>query len=306
MGSGIKSIGNSIGGVLGNATGATQAHTATPYKEFTYEPINMDQMTNSINQQANIQRDNNVGSFNAAIAGQTGINPALAAQMMGNNLASSNLGASQQAVQANAQANLQGQMFNRQMSQSTHGMNAGNYNSAMGLNQNSAESAANRSSAFLGGLMQGGGAALPLLMSDERLKESVDSDNDDDDFHGHFMGNYEQRGKVDPSHYPPEQSNVGHSDSMELADDDSHIHEFLNSLTPNMYKYKGDSVADDGGQSHLGVMAQNIEQTEAGQGIVKETENGKALDVTQLSGSLAAGLGSVHRRLMKLEGLKNA
>ena len=105
-----------------------------------------------------------------------------------------------------------------------------------------------------------------------------------------------------PNEERMERANGDYTNRVGQVDEsDSHVNDFLESLTPHMYKYKEGTVADDGGKPHLGIMAQNIEQTTAGKGIVKDTEAGKHLDVAQLSGSLAAGLGAVHRRLAAIE-----
>lgn len=258
-------IGSSIGSFFGKSTGASNAHTAAAYKEFTPTMINSLALQKNIANQAGQQKDQNVNSFNAAISGQTGISPTMSSYLMGNNLAAANQQASQQATNAGANLDFQTQVANQQSAFQAHQMNSSNYNAAMGLNQNSSESAANRGNNLLSGLIQGG-AAMAVL-SDENTKEN--------------------KKKLNPS------------------DDDNSVNEFLDSLTPYNYSYKADSEGYDGGKQHLGVMAQNIERTDAGDGIVSENENGnKQLDVAQLTGSLAAGLGAIHRRLKELEGSK--
>jgi len=255
-----------VGKFLGNSTGVTQTGRADAYKEYNPTMIDPSAMQQNINQQAGQQKDQNVNSFNAAVNSQRGVSPTIAAMLMGNNLASANQQASQQATNAGANVGFQSQLANQQAGFQAHQLNSQNYNAAMGLNQGYAEGAANRSQATLGGLMQGGGAALTLL-SDERIKE--------------------KKKKLNPD------------------DDESSVNEFLESLSPHSYKYKEGSDGDDGGKQHVGIMAQNVENTEAGEGIVSENENGtKQLDVAQLTGSLAAGLGAVHRRLQQLEGRK--
>jgi hypothetical protein len=255
-----------VGKFMGNATGVTQTGRAGPYKEFNPTMIDPAAMQQNINAQSGQQKDQNVNSFNAAVNSQRGVSPTIAAMLMGNNLASTNQQASQQATNAGANVGFQSQLANQQAGFQAHQQNSQNYNAAMGLNQGYSEGAANRSQATMGGLMQGGGAALTLL-SDERIKE--------------------KKKKLSPE------------------DEDGAVNEFLESLSPHSYQYKEGSDGDDGGKQHLGIMAQNVEGTEAGEGIVSENGNGtKQLDVAQLTGSLAAGLGAVHRRLQQFEGRK--
>jgi hypothetical protein len=161
----------------------------------------------------------------------------------------------------NAQNQTQTDMFNSQQAQAAHGMNQQSYYNAQGINTGISENQANRSQQTIGGLLSGGSAAL-ALMSDERIKDG----------------------------------------KKKLKSDDEAIEEFLESLTPHKFKYKEGSEGDDGGKKHMGVMAQKIEKTEAGEGMVSENSNGtKQLDVSQLTGSLAAGLGAIYKRLKILE-----
>lgn len=292
MGSAVKSVGSGLQSFLGGSLGTSTTGAVNPYKEFTAQQINSSNLQQNINQQASQQKEQNITGFNSAINAQRGISPSLAAYLQGNNLSQANTMASQQAMNTGANIDFQTQLANQQAVAQAHQMNQSGYLGAQGLQQGYNEGAANRAQATMGGILQGGGAALGLL-SDQTLKEPVD------DYHSHIMGMTEIKGAIDPSKYKSESNK-----EMELNEDDSHIHDFLNSLTPNMYRYKEGSAGDDGGKTHLGVMAQNLEKTEAGQGIVNQTEQGKSLDVAQLAGSLAAGLGAVHRRLLKLEGVE--
>jgi hypothetical protein len=250
---------------IGGGTGYTQATgNIDPYKEITAQQIDPRQLQQSITDQAGQQKEQNINAFNSAVASQRGVSPTISAMLMGNNLANANQQASQVASNLGAQAGFQAQQANQQANLQAHQINSNNYNASKGMNQASSENAANRSTQLIGGAMSGGAAAMTLL-SDERIKE--------------------KKKKLNPD------------------DDDNAVNEFLDSLTPHSYQYKEGSDGDDGGRKHLGIMAQNVEGTEAGEGIVGENGNGtKQLDVAQLTGSLAAGLGAIHRRLRQIEG----
>lgn len=275
---GASSFVGKVGNMFGAGTGYNAASgQLNPYQQYQAKNVNSQKVNsqglqNAIGTQANQQKASNVNNFNAAVGSQRNINPALASMMMGNNLAQANTAASQQAATLQAQTDFQGQMFNAQnqtqtdmfnsqQAQAAHGMNQQSYYNAQGINTGISENQANRSQQTIGGLLSGGSAAL-ALMSDERIKDG----------------------------------------KKKLKSDDEAIEEFLESLTPHKFKYKEGSEGDDGGKKHMGVMAQKIEKTEAGEGMVSENSNGtKQLDVSQLTGSLAAGLGAIYKRLKILE-----
>jgi hypothetical protein len=82
----------------------------------------------------------------------------------------------------------------------------------------------------------------------------------------------------------------------------------LEQLKPYSYRYKRPadepSSAPTGGR-YLGVMAQDIEKVpEIGRQIVKDTPRGKVLEGGALSSALAGGLGRLHQRVRKLEGMR--
>lgn len=312
--------------------GFEKTGNATTYREYSPQQVDATALQKNITDQSGQLKDQNVNSFNSAVSGTRGINPALAAYMMGNNLAQANTAASQQATNASANAGFQAQQANQQAGLQANAQNSQNYNAAQGINQNYNEGAANRTQATISGLLQGGGAAIGLL-SDENLKEEVghysssNASGDDnsyyDEDHEMLMGRWRPKddgnsqldrgtpfqramheGGETRNEERMEHANGDYSNRVgEVDESDKHVSDFLESLTPHMYKYKQGTAGDDGGKPHLGIMAQNIEKTTAGKGIVQETEAGKQLDVAQLSGSLAAGLGAVHRRLAAIEAL---
>lgn len=325
----IKQAGNTIGGffgrtgdMIGNATGSNTTGSVDQYQEFTPTMIDSAALRRNITDQASQLKDQNVAAFNSAVNGQRGISPALAAYLSGNNLAQANTAASQQATNTAANVDFQTQLANQQARANAHQMNQNSYYQSKGLNQNYQEGAANRSQATIGGMIGGAASALSsVAFSDERLKESISKEDYADGFpeegeheyHEILMGRWKpQEDGVPSMQVIHERGELAGEERAEHRDDftgrtgnvsvkDPSVNEFLNSLTPHLYKYKEGMAGDDGGAPHLGIMAQNLEKTLAGQGIVKETQEGKAIDINQLAGSLAAGLGAVHRRLEQLE-----
>ena len=87
-------------------------------------------------------------------------------------------------------------------------------------------------------------------------------------------------------------------DKEKIDDDDTDMEDYLSSLSPYKFKYKDDMQNSD----RMGVMAQNVEKTEAGKTIVSENENGvKQLDVAQMVGANSAALGYLHKKLKSIE-----
>lgn len=75
--------------------------------------------------------------------------------------------------------------------------------------------------------------------------------------------------------------------------------EFLDSLIPKKYKYK-DSKNGEG--KFAGPMAQDLEKTEIGSSMVKDTPEGKMVDADRASMAALASLAEINQRLKKLEG----
>jgi hypothetical protein len=76
---------------------------------------------------------------------------------------------------------------------------------------------------------------------------------------------------------------------------------FLDKLTPYSYKYKNPNEPGAGQGQHLGVMAQDLEKTDAGNQAVKDTPNGKQVDYGQLASAMLASQVQLNQRLKKLE-----
>lgn len=83
----------------------------------------------------------------------------------------------------------------------------------------------------------------------------------------------------------------------DIKDADSDSRKLLDGLKSYTYRYKDEKY---GKGKQVGVMAQDMERV-LPQAVV-ETREGKALDAGKLAGGLAALVGSVHRRVSKLEG----
>lgn len=75
--------------------------------------------------------------------------------------------------------------------------------------------------------------------------------------------------------------------------------EFLDSLTPSKYRYK--DPGKNGAGVHASPMAQDLEKTEVGKAMVKETPDGKMVDYGKGFGAILAALTDVHDRLKKVE-----
>lgn len=76
--------------------------------------------------------------------------------------------------------------------------------------------------------------------------------------------------------------------------------EFLDNLTPSKYRYK--DPARDGAGVHASPMAQDLEKSEVGKSMVKNTPEGKMVDYGKGFGAILASLTDVHDRLKKVEG----
>ena len=79
------------------------------------------------------------------------------------------------------------------------------------------------------------------------------------------------------------------------------VEEFLNGITGVKYRYKGKK------DKQGGVIAQDLEKSEMGKGMVHENEDGlKEIDANQLLGGIAASVGNINDRLRKIESRRGA
>lgn len=92
------------------------------------------------------------------------------------------------------------------------------------------------------------------------------------------------------------------TDKSKLSDSD--IDDLLNKLSGNKYKYKSDSPAADGGKTHYGVMAQDMEKTPLKNSVV-DTDKGKFVtDNDDKQNAILAALSQIHERVEKMEGAR--
>lgn len=76
--------------------------------------------------------------------------------------------------------------------------------------------------------------------------------------------------------------------------------DFLDSLTSYKYKYKDPKKYGDG--EHVGVMAQDLEKTDAGSQMVSDSPDGKVVDYSKAGPSVMASLADLNERLKRIEG----
>lgn len=77
--------------------------------------------------------------------------------------------------------------------------------------------------------------------------------------------------------------------------------EFLDSLDSYTYKFKNPAQLGAAEGQRYGVMAQDLEKTDAGKSIVVDTRKGKMVDAAQGFGLVLASLSDINKRLDKLE-----
>ena len=78
--------------------------------------------------------------------------------------------------------------------------------------------------------------------------------------------------------------------------------EFLKALSGKSYDYKDTSKPGTAEGRRFGIMAQDLERSEAGRSIVKETPHGKMVDVQQGFGLALAAMADLNKRISKMEG----
>jgi len=78
------------------------------------------------------------------------------------------------------------------------------------------------------------------------------------------------------------------------------LDKFMDELGSYSYKYK-DEVEDVSKDTRFGIMAQELERSEVGSTFVKETSQGKAIDIVQSVGPILASLSRLNDRQKKME-----
>lgn len=79
------------------------------------------------------------------------------------------------------------------------------------------------------------------------------------------------------------------------------IRSFLDSLGVHSYKYKDDEKPLRGKDRYVSAMAQELEKTEIGKSMVKDTKDGKVVDYGKGFGTMLAAQADLHQRLKQLE-----
>jgi len=79
------------------------------------------------------------------------------------------------------------------------------------------------------------------------------------------------------------------------------IKDFLNKIEARSYVYKNPEMKGAAPGKRYGVMAQDLEKSEVGKSLVKDTEQGKVVDTVQGFGAVLAAQAELNNRLKKLE-----
>ena len=85
-----------------------------------------------------------------------------------------------------------------------------------------------------------------------------------------------------------------------VKDGSDDVEQMMEHLTGKKFKYKKGTAADDGGQQHVGVMAQEVKQ--AGLPTMQTPAGMKVQDNDTMKGAMLAALGNLHQRVKKMEG----
>lgn len=80
--------------------------------------------------------------------------------------------------------------------------------------------------------------------------------------------------------------------------------QFMDTLKPYAFNYKAGTPGEDPKQRYAGVMAQDVEKSPMGATFVKDTPQGKKLDIQHGFGTALAALGDLNQRLKQVEGSK--
>lgn len=79
------------------------------------------------------------------------------------------------------------------------------------------------------------------------------------------------------------------------------VRKFLDAVSAKSYEYKDPTMPGAAPGDRFGVMAQDLEKSEMGKSLVRETPQGKMVDTVQGFGALLAAQAEMHKRLKKLE-----
>lgn len=85
----------------------------------------------------------------------------------------------------------------------------------------------------------------------------------------------------------------------DIKSGDKDIQRFLDNLSSKSYDYKDQEKNPKGKQ--LGVLAQDVEKSDAGKDMIVETDDGKAIEVTEAVSKLLSAVANLNRRVKKSE-----
>lgn len=87
-----------------------------------------------------------------------------------------------------------------------------------------------------------------------------------------------------------------------IKDGAKDVGKFLKALSAKSYDYKDTSIPGTAEGKRYGIIAQDLEKSDMGKSLVKDTIHGKMVDVPQSVGALLAAVSHLNKRLDKLEG----
>lgn len=236
-------------------------------------------------QQLQQQSEQNIAAQNAAMAGARGINPALAARLVGN-----------QAAQAQQQTNQQAAILRSQEQQAAEGALAGLATNTRGQDMSGTASSEATSLAQQSMLQQQAEADRRAQMAKEGIniqshQTQQAAEQSQDKQMGDFVSNLGQAA-------------VSFSDKelkKEVKTGSKDIKKFLDAISAKAYKYK---ESEHGEGKHVSPMAQDLERTDLGKSMVEDTPAGKVVNYGKGFGAILAAQAELNKRLKKIEGAK--
>jgi len=95
--------------------------------------------------------------------------------------------------------------------------------------------------------------------------------------------------------------NSDENNKKQVVDPKSDVNKFLDALQARSYAYKDTSKPGTAPGKRYGIMAQDLEKSEMGKSLVRETPVGKMVDTVQGFGAVLAAQAEMNKRLKKLE-----
>ena len=281
--------------------------------------------------QSNILMQNNAASYNSAVQSQYGLNPALGASLMGNNLASANQQTSNNyandlaslnysTTKQNADYANQANMFNNQQQMETNKLNEQAWGTSSQVNEGYRNAQEQLYGSILGGAAGGASSALTTFaLSDERDKKPYVADSPssnlslgDDVQPVDGSASSDQTASASTSDTPGSQVSLGEnvqpsavSQGSDFTEDP--MYQALDNLQASsdgmgVWQYKDDSAAYDGGKPRMGPTAQALASNPITEPEIIKTDDGKlAIDPVQALQVQQGINANLHKRLKALE-----